>query len=588
MALSKKHIKNISSIFAILTALLILLSGANATAEEKTAKTVAVLPFAMHAPESMAYMQNGLRDMLASRLAANAGVTITENAKIDGLLKEPGRVLQQQEAEELALKLAVDYVVSGSLTSLGGSMSIDAKVFPADRASEPQSFYASAPKENAVIAAITMLAWDIAEKVFSAERPAHTMPARIAQPTPATPADDPMIAFRTEHPDKAYKTHGSVYGTGSPIMMTRSQVGGFTKTQNLDYHLRSMDVGDVDGDGQLDVVMGDTQNVYVYRMINNRLVELGSAEMPARSKIHAISLGDINENGRAEIYVSAADDFLPHSWAYEWDGSSLTIMLEDVPWYIKILRVPDEAPVLVGQRGGQSTLLRAGIFRLMKSGTKVMPEQRIVMPDYVNLFDFAMADVTGDGAREIIGINKANRMYVVRPHGSVLWVSDEYYSGTSRYIGEDYDLVGRTGTDQDSTHTSNVDTSEPGSGKRTYIPSRIIVMDVTNDGIADVILNKNPSTSIKYFENYKVYKTGEIHAMTWNGIGLTGVWQTKKIDGYIPDFQLLSLPDEKNKAKLFVGLVLSRGWSSSFSNTGESTILSYPIEFSEETENTNR
>ena len=71
MALSKKHIKNISSIFAILTALLILLSGANATAEEKTAKTVAVLPFAMHAPESMAYMQNGLRDMLASRLAAN-------------------------------------------------------------------------------------------------------------------------------------------------------------------------------------------------------------------------------------------------------------------------------------------------------------------------------------------------------------------------------------------------------------------------------------------------------------------------------------------------------------------------------------
>jgi hypothetical protein len=205
-----------------------------------------------------------------------------------------------------------------------------------------------------------------------------------------------MIAFRTEQPDKAYKTHGSVYGTGSPIMMTRSQVGGFTKTQNLDYHLRSMDVGDVDGDGQLDVVMGDTQNVYVYRMINNRLVELGSAEMPARSKIHAISLGDINENGRAEIYVSAADDFLPHSWAYEWDGSSLTIMLEDVPWYIKILRVPDEAPVLVGQRGGQSTLLRAGIFRLMKSGTKVMPEQRIVMPDYVNLFDFAMADVTGD------------------------------------------------------------------------------------------------------------------------------------------------------------------------------------------------
>jgi hypothetical protein len=199
-----------------------------------------------------------------------------------------------------------------------------------------------------------------------------------------------------------------------------------------------------------------------------------------------------------------------------------------------------------------------------------------MMPDYVNLFEFVLADVTGDGAREIIAINKADRLYVVKPNGYVLWVSDEYYGGTSRYIGEDYEQVGRVGIDTDSTPSSEVIGKE-GSGKRKYIPSRMITMDVNNDGITDVVVNKNLSTASRHFENYKRFTSSELHAMTWNGIGLSGIWQTQKIDGYIPDFQFLPLPNTENRAKLFVGLVLSRGWNDVFTE-GESTILNYDIE----------
>jgi hypothetical protein len=204
-----------------------------------------------------------------------------------------------------------------------------------------------------------------------------------------------------------------------------------------------------------------------------------------------------------------------------------------------------------------------------------MPEERIVMPAYVNLFDFVLADVTGDGKHEIIAINSSDRLYVIRPNGYVLWVSEENYGGTSRYIGEDYDLVGRVGLDIDSLHSSDVIGKE-GSGKRIYIPSRIIIMDVNNDGIADVVVNKNLYYA-RHVENYKKVKTSEIHAMTWNGIALNEIWRTKKIDGYVPDFQLLPLPDKEKSAKLFVGLALSTGWGVSLTGK-ESTILSYDIE----------
>jgi len=577
-------IKPIVKIFVItlLFAACLATGKTNSAAAAESAKSVAVLPFEMHAPGSMAYLQEGLRDMLASRLAAKAGAVIIEQSKIDPLLSEPGRILQQQEAVELAQQLAADYVITGSLTSLGGSMSLDARVFAADPAMAPLNFYASAAEEKEVISAINQLSWDIAAKVLGATPPAAATTAKTVQPTQAT-EEDAMAAFKTEHPDKVYKTQmPGLTGTGSPLIMPQSVTGmqGFTKTQNLDYFLEAMDVGDVDGDGVLDVVLAERQKAYIYHLVKNRLAEFALLETPARSKIHAVSVADLDGNGKAEIYISAADDYKPHSWAYEWNGSSLDVILNDIPWYIRVLDIPDEGQVLLGQRGGQSSLLLAGVFRLMRTGTTVQPEQRIIMPDYVNLFEFALADVNQDGTNEIVGINQADRLYVVRPDGSVLWVSDEFYGGTSRYIGEVYELIGRTGIDINSTPPKDVIGKE-GTGKRLYIPSRIIPLDVNSDGMDDVIVNKNLSTASRHVENYKKFNTSEIYALGWNGIAMGELWQTKKIDGYIPDFQFLPVPGAENKAKLFVGLVLSTGWTSSFTG-GESTLLMYDVELAGE------
>ena len=231
------------SLLTIFIALLLFIHGAVSAEEEKEAQTVAVLPFEMHAPDSLAYLQDGLRDMLASRLAANGGAQIMEHGKVDALLKEPGKILQQKEAVELARQLAVDYVVTGSLTSLGGSMSLDAKVFTQEDAA-PSSFYASAAQENEVIAAVNSLSWDIAEKFLGAKRPASAMQHSGTQPAPV--AQDPDIAsFRTEHPDTKYQFQGYVHGTrtSSPTIMNGFRPQAFLKTQHLEMSLQGSDAG---------------------------------------------------------------------------------------------------------------------------------------------------------------------------------------------------------------------------------------------------------------------------------------------------------------------------------------------------------
>ena len=551
-------------------------------ADDEAKGTVAVLPFKMHAPSSMAYLQDGLRDMLTSRLAANGGAKVIDRNRINELLPGPGAILQDQPAINLGSELGADYVVTGSLTSLGTSMSLDAKVFSVSSTFEPISFYASATKEDELINAINQLSWDIAEKVFGSKRPFSAVQTTSVQPVPQKD-DTGMASFKTEHPEKAFMKQGGSGTMGPPLITPKKLSGGmdFIKTQNVEFAIYGMDVGDIDGDGRLDIVMVKADTVYMYRLNNRRLLEFGSVKMPARSGIHSVSLGDLDRNGRAEIYISAADETTPHSWAYEWNGTDFSIILDDVPWYIRTMQIPGEGLSLVGQRGGQSSVLVAGIFRLMRSGKKVQPQERLIMPNYVNLFDFSLADITGDGNIEIVGISKADRLYAVRPDGSVLWVSDSYYSGTRRYIGEEYEQYKMVGLDIDSTPDRDTIGRE-GASQRIYIPSRMIVMDINQDGKDDIIVNRNLSTASRVMENFKRYKTGEIHALTWNGIGLTDIWQTKKIDGYIPDFQFLSMPGNDNTARLYVGLVLrSSGWSSAFID-GDSTVLMYDLELAGE------
>jgi len=79
-------------------------------------------------------------DMLASRLSAGGGVTVIEKARVDAVTK--GRPVSDQEAEIRALgtALGVDYIIAGSLTSLAGGVSLDARAFPVAPGRKPKVF----------------------------------------------------------------------------------------------------------------------------------------------------------------------------------------------------------------------------------------------------------------------------------------------------------------------------------------------------------------------------------------------------------------------------------------------------------------
>jgi len=546
---------------AMLLALYCLLSTQGALAAE-AGKSVAILPFKLNAPSDKQYLQEGLRDMLGSRMTAEAGASIVPKAKVDGALQKEGGRLIAQNMSSFAKTVGADYLVFGSITALGGGMSIDANVYTAGGSGDQavQTFYGSATSNDQTMRSIDALSWDIIEKLFNKQRPASLAPIQSAQVKSDVPT------FTTAHPDKTFMSSGGGYAIS----------GGrnFVKTRNFDMGIRGLDLGDIDGDGKLEVILASKSEVQVFRREGTRLNLIGSVKMAVRYQIHNVSAADINGNGMAEIYISANDPKMPGSRAVEWDGEKFVDLFREARFYIRPMELPGIGLALLGQ-GSRMQPVTEGIYRLSTASGKPKVQERLPIPNKVNLFNFVYADIEGDGSREIVALDESFKL-VVYKGGALVWKSEERFCGTKRFLGGTPDMMPGTSP----LRNDEVD----GIGElyaETYVPSRILISDVDHDGVDDIILNRNPDTLSTVVPRMIQYQSGTMVGLRWNGLGLEELWRTRKIDGYVVDYQVKSLVSKLDSAtadELFIGVVLNSGTFDSLLGD-QSTVVIYPFAF---------
>lgn len=552
------------TILLLVGAIAIFLGPACLSAQE-AGKTVAILPFHLNAPPEQQYLTEGLRDILSSRLRAEAGAGIVARNKVQAAMQTAGGELDAIKLAALAEKTGADYLLYGTVTALGGGVSIGVKAYSSDvRQFEGiLDFYASAINNDQVMSAIDGLAWDIIEKLFGKQRPAAM--EQVQQPQTPVREEQTQPAFTTTHPDKTFMAaDGSFALRGNR---------NFIKTQDVDMELRGFAVGDVDGDGTTELILADKSEVRIFRRDGTRLNLFSMIKMLVRYQIHSVNAADLNGNGRAEIYISASDSATPGSRAVEWDGTGFVDLFTEARWYIKPLDVPGTGLVLAGQAPGPTTV-EPGIYILGNDNGTLRKTQRLPVPGGVNLFHFAFADLEGKGRHDIVALDDSFNLRVIR-NGSTLWKSEERYGGTKRFIGGD--SLMSAGRRDKFAEVDGVGEMYP----EIYIPSRILVSDVDNDGSDDIIINRNPETVSTVMQSLIQYPNGTLTGLKWNGLALEELWRTRKIDGYIIDYQAKSLAMEsksETEDELFIGLINDTDSLNPFGSE-KSTVVIYPFKF---------
>ncbi|MDQ7831172.1 MAG: VCBS repeat-containing protein [Desulfovibrionaceae bacterium] len=491
-------------------------------------KTFAVTQFTVHGPDKYQYLKQGIQSMVVSRLSWPGRLQAMDATKVDAAQPAP----PASEAEALALlkKLHADYIVYGSLTIAGEEASLDMHFLDAAGKSWPKAVQA---KLANLVPAMEKAVKEAGAEIF--QRPPSPSQAAGAGPGGKTPLP-PNAAFLASQADndsqKSYLNPNFRYAGPT-------QTPGVWRSQALPYASSGIAVGDVTGDGKNEIVVLGTASVEVFRYTNEQLVPVAKYEPPTNFQLLNVSTFDINGDGSAEIIVSARYFKEPRSFVLEHVGGKLELKHRDIALYLNVATLPpDFTRALVGSRPDPREVFTRGVSQVSFNGGQAVMGSTISLPKKANAFNFAFLPEKA-GYRVILA--EDDHLGVYSAKGERVALTEEEYAGSG--IGVEHDPM-----------------MAPMDRPRNdylwlyyYIPLPILVANLDTDPHHEILVSRNISVAAQFFENYRSFSQGEIHALYWDGVGLNLKWKTRRIKGTITGYALADIYND-GKPQLVVAL----------------------------------
>ncbi|MBN2225185.1 MAG: outer membrane protein assembly factor BamA [Deltaproteobacteria bacterium] len=141
-----------------------------AVAAERKVK-VTVLPFSIYSAEDLSSYERDIQEVLLSALAYHERVEPLDLDKLSKVIagKLPSE-MDENYAREVGRKMGADYVVLGSMTKVGETISLDARLVDPRSKKEPGRFYVETYGVATVLDRVGELAKKINESIFASDK----------------------------------------------------------------------------------------------------------------------------------------------------------------------------------------------------------------------------------------------------------------------------------------------------------------------------------------------------------------------------------------------------------------------------------
>lgn len=540
---------------------------------------VLILPFKMNSPQDATYLQQGILDMLASRLEWEGHVQVISKPEAKRAFQQAGGDISEAKAKQLGQSLGADYVLFGSVTVAGESVNLDAKMVDVTGQKAPVTVFSQSKGMDGVIPEVNAFASKINNQVFGRSEMAGKAPtapapsASVGSPGPAPAGSDTSPSRR--HPD--YLLTGEEGRNLSPLnpnfiaaVGAEEKEGSFWRSPSIPIAMVGMDIGDVDADGKNEMVFASINTVYVARLENGQFTRLATYEGHARNHFLTVDVADINGDGRAEIFISSQSGVKASSMVLDYRKGQLVPIVQESPWYYRVVDL-GTGPVLLGQRGGSTgDNLFYGKVQVMKaSGGSYVPTTPLNVSDEFNVFNFVIAPLSGEEKDYIVTVNDDGKLAIFSRSGQDIWTSRDYFAGTQTYLQREY---------KSTEYEGRILDEDKETKKRVYIPGRILIEDLNDDGKKEIVIAVNERSDSKYVARWRSYDNGSIMSLSFYQMAARENWRSKKLPGFMPDYQIKDYNNDGRK-ELVVALVIKFGVGMTESR---SAIVAYELATPEE------
>ena len=553
--------KTIQYIFCLIIILLV-----TGSLWAKDTYTVTVLPFTLNSSENIDYIKQGIEEMLSSRISVpNKINVINKNIVLDELKKSKIKRITLTDVHNIGKKLNSDYVVWGSITKIGSSISIDGKLVDILNNKSEIGISSQSQTIDDVIPKIN----DFSEKIIQnilGTTPSSSLPALpVAAPTVAAP-QVPAALSRESQIIASMKTGGKKGGTltsviNSEFINTAEPINRkeFWMSQKIPTEFKGMSIGDVNNDGVNEIVTIDKNSVYIYQKAEKELRLIQKIKGNSYDNYIAVDVADINRNGIPEIIVTSLNDALLDSFVLEFKDGKYVKIASNIRWFLRVIDTPSGIPLLLGQEYGMGKPFDSPIYEMIWREGKYIPDQKMKIPSGLSIYGLTIDNIGIGGSEKIIALDDLDYLYITEKttkslgrltsigftSDELLWKSDDVYGGSNNYLENVENKSNPTDSDKENYAYANL---------------RILTFDTNKDGKKEIIIVKNLSSSGRIFKKLKLFSASEIYNLEWDGMGMAENWHTKKINGYVADYCIKDI-DNDGKPEIVLALVQSTGAS---------------------------
>jgi TolB-like protein len=476
---------------------------------------VAILPFLINSEENLDYLRDGIYDILTSRITSEGRINVIDRSIVErALYEERPMRLDEAVATKIGMRAGADYIVLGSLTKVGSYISLDARLLSITEDRQPLGVYTQHKGIDDVMVKIGDFAQDIGYKI-------------LGRRATAGPSGE--------------RRHPFFVQPGSGIGRIGSEDPGYKKTQTFDLEIKGIDIGDVDGDKKNELVAMDNHNLYVFKYDGDKMSLFQKIKHGSEHNFLSLDVADVNRNKVAEIIVTSVlknEQPILQSFILEYEEGKFKKVVENAEWYFRVLEHPKEGPTLMGQRMSNEiqeydSAFSGPIYQFVWKKNSFERGPEMPFPRGTIIFGLAMGDIRNNGTAELVGIDYSERLRITGKDKKSSWTSGEQYGGTINF----YDNNAKKKMWEATIHSST-------ANWRVFIPGRVLIKDLDGDGLNEVIVNKNISSTTDWADKLRWFKKGEIYNLVWDEGDLITNWKTKEIGGYISDFQIKDIDND--------------------------------------------
>jgi TolB-like protein len=534
-------------------------------------KTVAVLPFSIHSGESIDYIQRGVWDMLITRIGVSGKIDVLgRHTVVEALGGSAKADMTQEDALSFGKKLKVDYVVWGSITKIGNSVSLDGKLLETASSKAPVGVFTQSQGLDDVIGKVNDFAKRVDTHILG-QVPAtfDQLPAPAAQPAaapaaPATAAVIPPGAIPARKDPDARDVFRSGKGTYTsfinPDFITSGQDRrGFWMSPKYEVEFKGMAIGDVDGDGLNEIVTIDNKTVRIYRK-KGQEIKLAYPTLvgKAANNYLAVDIADINGNGIKEIFVTCYTGEMLNSFVLEYSEKDRKFhrIATDLKVFFRVIE-NSSGWILIGQTMGTEKPFMNPIHEYVWEDGKYKEGRKIKAPLGTSIYGLTIDRLDNSSSDMLVVLDDFDHLMTCEETDLPLERLQKLFGkGICQRTEEDYGGSSNFFDFPVAMYSNPYSTDAP---PLYYINTRILTYDTNGDGKREVIVVKNLSPIGKVLGNVKSFNASEIHNLEWDGAGLIENWRTRKITGYVADYQI---KDVGNDGEVAVVLALVTGSSS--------------------------